>query len=276
MNNIESQEELIDCAKLLYKTQKAVCALNFIHEETNKIVHKNFRIGLGITGICQSLSKLSWLDKCYKELSLFDKEWSKKMNYPESIKLTTIKPSGTLSLLGGSTPGVHPAFSKYYIRRIRMSSDDKLVSLCKELGYTVDYALNIDGTKNHNTVVIDFPCYSGDDVVTVKDMSAIKQLELVKQLQTIWSDNSISVTVYYKPEELEGIKEWLKKNYKTSIKSVSFLLHKEHGFEQSPYQEITETEYIAMSAKVKPLSGLYIEKGQDIDVENCVTNCPIK
>jgi hypothetical protein len=74
LNNINSKEELIDCARLLYKTQKAICAMNFLHEDTNKIVHKNFRIGLGVTGICQSLNKLEWLDECYKNIKEFDKE----------------------------------------------------------------------------------------------------------------------------------------------------------------------------------------------------------
>ena len=118
LNNIESKEELIDCAQLLYKAQKAIASLPFIHEETNKIVHKNMRLGLGVTGICQSLHKLDWLDDCYTSLRAFDRTWSKLRGWPESIKLTTIKPSGTLSLLGGATPGVHPAFSEYYIRTV--------------------------------------------------------------------------------------------------------------------------------------------------------------
>ncbi len=94
LNNISSKEELIDCAKLLYKTQKAISALPFLHEETNKIVHKNMRLGLGVTGVCQSLNKVDWLDDCYIALRKFDREWSKQRNWPESIKLTTIKPSG--------------------------------------------------------------------------------------------------------------------------------------------------------------------------------------
>ena len=118
LNNIESKSELVHCAILLYKTQKAVCSLKYLHKKTNNIVHKNFRIGLAIGGICQSFDKLEWLDECYKELRKFDKEWSKKRSFPESIKLTTIKPSGTISLVSSSTPGIHPAYAKYYIRRL--------------------------------------------------------------------------------------------------------------------------------------------------------------
>jgi len=68
LNNITSKKELIDCAKLMYKTQKAICAMKFLHEKTNKIVHKNFRVGIGITGVCQSLDKIEWLDEVYKEI----------------------------------------------------------------------------------------------------------------------------------------------------------------------------------------------------------------
>jgi len=94
LNNITSKKELIECATLLYKSQKAISSLPFIHDETNKIVHKNMRLGLGVTGVCQSLDKVEWLDDCYVALRKLDKEWSKKKGWSESIKLTTIKPSG--------------------------------------------------------------------------------------------------------------------------------------------------------------------------------------
>jgi ribonucleotide reductase alpha subunit len=277
LNNISSKEELIDCARLLYKTQKAICAMNFLHEKTTKIVHKNFRIGISVTGVCQSLDKLEWLDDCYKNIKEFDKEYSKQKGCPESIKITTIKPSGTCSLLAGATPGVHPAYSQYYIRRIRMGSNDKLIEECKKLGYKVEHNKNYDGTIDYNTMIVEFPCYSGENAILAKDMSAIKQLELVKKLQTIWADNSISVTVYYKKEELPEIKKWLKENYKDSIKSVSFLLHQDHGFEQAPYTEITKEVYEDMMSKVKPLNSLIINDTNTLDVEECHGgSCPIK
>jgi adenosylcobalamin-dependent ribonucleoside-triphosphate reductase len=94
LNNIDSQEELNECARLLYKTQKCIWTLPFHYKKTKDIVKKNMRIGLGVTGVCQSIDKLEWLDKCYRELRKFDKEWSKQRGWPESIKLTTVKPSG--------------------------------------------------------------------------------------------------------------------------------------------------------------------------------------
>jgi ribonucleoside-triphosphate reductase (thioredoxin) len=276
LNNITSKEELIESAKLLYKTQKAIAALPFLHEETNNIVHKNMRLGLGVTGICQSLDKLSWLDECYVALRKFDKSWSKQKGWPRSIKLTTIKPSGTLSLLGGATPGVHPAYSKYYMRTVRMSSDDKLVQICRDLGYHTEFLLNFDGTENRDTIVVYFPCETPDGAILADDMGVVKQLEMVKTLQEEWSDNAVSVTAYYSPEELDSMKLWLKKNYKDSIKSVSFLLRQKHGFKQAPYQEITKEAYNAAKAKVKPLTNLNIigDALQGLECEGGV--CPIR
>jgi len=276
LNNITSKEQLIDCAKLLYKTQKAVCALPFIHEETNKIVHKNMRIGIGITGVCQSEHKIPWLDETYKSIRAFDKEWSKQNNWPESIRLTTIKPSGTLSLLSGSTPGVHPAYSEYYIRRVRIASDDKLIDLCKKLGYHTEPVKNFDGSINYTTTIVEFPCFSGVDAILVKDMTAIKQLELVKKLQTVWSDNSISVTVYYDKEEINDLRKWLKENYRDSIKSVSFLLHSNHGFVQAPYEEISEERYNELIKHLTPITTTEFGTGV-LDTQECTTGvCPIK
>jgi ribonucleotide reductase alpha subunit len=278
LNNITSKEELILCAKLLYKTQKAIAALPFIHEETNKIVHKNMRLGLGVTGICQSLDKIEWLDVCYKELRKLDKEWSKERGWNRSIKLTTIKPSGTLSLLGGSTPGVHPAYSKYYIRRVRMASNDQLVSYCRDLGYNVEYVVNFDGSENHDTVVVEFPCETPDGALFADDMGVIKQLEMVKKLQEVWSDNAVSVTAYYSEEELADLKRWLSENYENGIKSVSFLLRQKHGFKQAPYEEISKEVYETKKSKVKPVININHNIGNDVleGIECEGGACPIK
>jgi ribonucleotide reductase alpha subunit len=277
LNNITSKDELIDCAQLLYKTQKAIASLPFIHEETNRIVHKNMRLGLGVTGVCQSLHKLDWLDDCYVALRKFDKDWSAKRGWSESIKLTTIKPSGTLSLLGGATPGVHPAFSQYYMRTVRMSSSDALVQTCKDMGYHVEFLVNFDGTENRDTVVVYFPCKTPEGSILTKDMDVIKQLDMVKKLQTVWSDNAVSVTAYYKPEELDTLKTWLKNNYEHNIKSVSFLLFKDHGFKQAPYQEIDETAYLTASAKVKPLTNISTGSTEMLDMAECAGGaCPIR
>tara|TARA_R110000787_G_scaffold141418_2_gene254906 strand:- start:4183 stop:6102 length:1920 start_codon:yes stop_codon:yes gene_type:complete len=276
LNRVESKKQMIRSAILLYKTQKAIAALDYIHEGTNEVVHRNMRLGLGVTGVCQAKGKLDWMSDCYEALRAFDKKWSKERGWPESIKLTTVKPSGTLSLLSGSSPGVHPAFSRHFIRRVRMSSGDSLVKLHRDAGYHTEYLRNLDGTEDHGTVVIQFPCFAGHDAVITQDMDAITQLELISRLQREWSDNAVSCTVYYKKEELEAVKEWLNKNYKKNIKSVSFLLHQGHGFDQAPLEEIDEKTYDKMRSKLKQVKIVTSDDGVLEGLECSGGACPVR
>ena len=277
LNNIDSPEELIECAKLLYKVQKAVWTLPALYEKTEKIAKKNMRIGMGVTGVCQAYNKIDWLDDCYKQLREYDKEWSKINNWPESIKLSVIKPSGTLSLLGGSTPGGHPSLFKYYIRRVRMNSADPLVKICRDAGYKTEYVIHFDGSEDYSTIIVEFPCEAGENAILSKDMSAIQQLELVKKLQTVWADNSVSVTIYYLIEELPEIQEWLKNNYETSCKTMSFALRNDHGFKQAPYEEVDEKEYNRICKKIKPIANIGNMSDTILDGLECVGgSCPIR
>ena len=276
--NIESQEELIEVAIYLYRINKHSLALPCHAKETEDIVHKNMRMGIGITGYCMATEEQqSWLEETYKELRDFDVNYSKEKGFPPSIKLTTVKPSGTLSLLSGVTPGAHPGYSHYHIRRIRMASDSALVQVCKQNGYKVEFQRNFDGSDDTNTVVVEFPCKFPENTVVSKDMKALEQLELVKKLQTEWSDNSVSVTIYYRKEELDGIREWLNSNYNNNLKTVSFLLHSEHGFDQAPLEEIDRQKYEDMVKSVKPITNCEVNEEDIKGSFECATGaCPVK
>lgn len=276
--NISSKEELLKVAKYLYRINKHSLNLPCHLKDTEALVHKNMRMGIGVTGYLQSTEEQrAWLSDTYVELRKFDVEYSKEKGFPTSIKLTTVKPSGTLSLLAGVTPGVHPAYSKYFIRRIRIASNSTLAGLCRKHGYHSEYQKNFDGSEDRNTVVVSFPITVPEGTILAKDLTAIQQLEYVKRLQTEWSDNAVSVTVYYRKEELSSIKDWLKLNYNTGVKAVSFLLHSEHGFIQAPYQEITEQEYNEYSQLVTPIISGDINESDMLDQFECVGGvCPVK
>ena len=249
--NIDSEQQMIELSTLLYKVQKAIAAMDYPYEKTNKIVRKNMRLGQSITGVLQATdAQLAWLDPTYRALQLTDEEHSLQHGLPASVRLTTVQPSGTLSLLPGVTPGIHPAFARHYIRRVRFGVSDPLVDRCRKRGYAVCFDVGIDGREDHSRYVVSFPCKSPDNAILAADMTAIEQLEWVKRVQSEWADNAVSVTVYYRLEELGAIKEWLAANYDDSIKSVSFLLHADHNFPLPPYEEITEAEYEKMFAKI--------------------------
>ena len=276
--NIETKEELKKVAIFLYKVNKHSLSLPCHSEETESIVHKNMRMGIGITGYLQaSPEQQSWLSDTYEDLREFDVKYSKLHDWPTSIKLTTVKPSGTLSLLAGVTSGIHPGFARYFIRRVRMSSSSPLVNICRANGYPVEFQRKYDGSDETNTVVVSFPCSYPENTILAKDMTAVAQLEVVKKLQTEWSDNAVSCTVYYKKDEIPEIKTWLQANYNKYVKSVSFLLHQDHGFDQAPFEEISDQSFNAFVKKVRPISDISFE---ETDIEGsfeCVTGaCPTK
>lgn len=274
--NVSSYEEFVDICTLLYRINKHSLALPCHLDETADIVHKNMRMGIGVTGVLQaSEEQKSWLRPAYTQLREFDKQYSEKHNFPTSVKITTVKPSGTLSLLPGVTPGCHPAYAQYMIRRIRISADHPLVQVCREHGYPVEYQQNFDGSEDHSTVVVSFPFAYPEGTVLAKEMTAISQLETVKWLQEVWSDNSVSCTVYYRKEELPEIKKYLAKNYKNNHKSLSFLLHSEHGFKQAPYEEISKEAYEELVAKTRLITK--IDEASFDGGDECASGaCPIK
>lgn len=277
--NIDSLEQFMEISRLLYLIQKQITRLSYPYEKTTNAVRKNARLGQSITGVLQcNEEKISWLSPVYEYLKEYDKSYSKTKGWNPSVRLTTVQPSGTLSLLPGVTPGVHPAFAPYYTRRVRFSSVDPLVDACRKRGYKVVWDVGLDGREDHKRYVVEFPCKSPEGSVLVSEMTAVEQLEWVKSMQTVWSDNAVSVTVYYKKEELPLIKEWLSKHYDNSIKSVSFLLHIDHNFPLPPYEEITKEEYEKTSLKLDLSIPLQISASQlEIEVDDCATGaCPVK
>lgn len=277
--NITSYEEMLKVATMLYRVNKHSLALKSHHKETGDIVHKNMRMGIGITGVMMSTDEqLGWLDGCYKYLREYDKEYSKQMGWPESIKLTTIKPSGSLSLLPGVTSGVHPATAgQYFIRRIRIASGSPLVELCKSHGYKTEYQKNFDGTWDRTTVVVEFPCKYPEGTVSAEDVDVLDQLEMVKRMQTEWSDNSVSVTAYYKKEDLPRLRKYLEENFKDGFKTLSFLLYSGHGFEQAPFEPITKEEYLKISSQVTPITSADVDEDDVSGVDECAGGaCPVK
>lgn len=275
--NITSKEEFFDIAELLYRVCKHSLMLPCHQPETEDIVHKNMRMGIGITGYLQaSEEQQSWLNEGYEYLRDFDNRYSEMNGFNRSIKLTTMKPSGTLSLLPGVTPGAHPGYAQYMIRRITISSDHPLVETCRKHGYPMEYKLNLDGTEDYGSFVVSFPYSYPEGTVLAHQMTAIDQLKTVRRLQEEWSDNSVSCTVYYKLEELPEIKSYLEKHYKDSYKSLSFLLHSNHGFKQAPYEEITKEAYEELVSKTTVITSISSLDFDEADSDCATGACPIR
>lgn len=271
--NIKDKKEFTQAARLMHRYGKRVCLEQYHHQTITDVVHRNMRIGTGITGCLQSdLFNEQTLDEVYNEIQEENYSYSKELNVPESIRTTLIKPSGTLSLIGECTPGIHPAFSEYCIRRVRFSDISPLIPMLKETGHHIAPQINIDGSLDYGTLVADFPVHM-PNAATAHTYDTWAQLEAVKMAQRAWSDQSISVTVYYKKADIPKLKTWLHDNI-SEIKTLSFLCHDDHGFEQAPIEEITAEQYERMSAKLKPIQDFISE---DAAMEECEKGqCPVR
>ncbi len=277
--NIKSKSELKRVLFFLYRICKHSLLLKCHHPETEEIVHKNMRMGIGLAGDAMSTEEQqSWLDECYVWLRELDNEYSDNLGIPRSIKLTTIKPGGTSSCMTGITPGWHYGIYQYFIRRITISASSTLMDTVRSHGFPYEFKLNLDGSLDHNSYIVDFYAKYPEGTRLVENSTAIGQMERIKELQTVWSDNSISATVMYKQEELPDIKNWLEENFDDSIKSISFLLHNDHGFAQAPFEEITEKQYKEFIAKTTPITSVEVNE-TDIAASDigCISNsCPMK
>jgi hypothetical protein len=137
--------------------------------------------------------------------------------------------------------------------------------------------VRFDGTLDPNTVVVDFyEAAPAGAPVADRDWNTWKQLDVLKMAQKHWADQSVSVTVYYKREEIPQLKAWLADNLK-HLKTISFLCHSDHGFKQAPKEAITEEQYVTLSEKIRPINMDTVEAGADLDGAECGTgSCPVK
>jgi len=276
---LRDRQEFVTSSRLMYKVCKTVLQLPFSWAKTQEVVSRNQRMGVGVSGFCQAPHfKADDYTAAYRAMEDLDATYSREIGAERSIKLSTVKPSGTVSLLPGVTPGVHPAYSRYYIRRIRFSADDPIIEKCRKSNYHVEPKLEFDGTPDHSTQIVSFPIDVGPNTLTASQVSAVDQMDMQKFLQTYWSDNAVSVTVYYRDEELPAMQEKMRSEYKDSIKTISVLRHSNHGFQQAPYEEITASQYREMAAVTKPITSLDDAQQWDIvDSLECAGGvCPVK
>lgn len=276
--NLDDVQEFGLAGKLMHRWGKRVTCEPYHNKKNDDIVKANRRVGTGITGCLQSpsLYKAEPLDYVYEEIQKENISYSRQLGIPESIRTTVVKPSGTLSLLGDCTAGIHAAPFLHSIRRVRFSSNDKLIPLLRAAGHHMEPVKRFDGTLDHNTLVVDFYIETPAGTPCVDTgFDTWKQLDSLLFAQKHWSDQSVSVTVYYKRNEIDQIKVWLTENLK-NLKTISFLCHNEHGYVQAPIEKISEQEYNKFSSGIKEIE---VDEGGsgEIDSQECASGfCPVK
>ncbi len=251
----ETYEEYQETLKYAYLYAKSVTLIPTHWPETNAVMMKNRRIGMSQTGIIDAFVRhgrreiLQWSDKGYSYLRELDQLYSNWLCIPKSIKITTTKPSGSVSLLPGVSPGIHYPHSEYYIRRVRIASDSPLIEPLRKAGYQIEQSVYGSEETKKRTSVISFPVQEKYFIRKKEDATIWEQIKNVSDYQTYWSDNSVSVTVTFNKKEADDIPRVLEA-YEDQLKAISFLPISEHGYEQAPYQSLTKEEYIRMSSKL--------------------------
>lgn len=224
--------------------------------ESNRVMLRNRRIGCSMSGIAQFISERGieefrrWCVDGYNTIQKLDEQFSDWLAIPRSIKTTSIKPSGTVSLVAGATPGMHYPESRYYIRRMRLSAKSELIGPLREAGYNIEPAVD-----SKSTMVVEIPVDIGPGIRTAKELSMWEQLALAAFLQRNWADNQVSCTVTFDPEtEGHDIPRALD-YYQYQLKGISFLPRRKGKlpYKQMPYEEISESKYKEMVSKLKPL-----------------------
>ena len=282
LNRHDDLDDFKRTLKFAYLYAKSVTLLPTHWEETNAIMQRNRRIGTSISGVANFADTKGlpilreWMDEGYKVVKGHDNVYSEWLGIRESIKMTTVKPSGTVSILAGESPGVHwTVGGEYFDRAIRFANTDPMLPLFKMANYRVEPASESPDT----TSVVFFPIKSGARR-SEKDVSIFEKMSLAATAQRYWSDNSVSVTVSFDSEkEAEHIGTVLHM-YDGQLKTVSFLPQGNFTYPQMPYTQITSDEYDDATMKLFPIdfSGVYAGMAADaIGEAYCATDsCEIK
>lgn len=288
--NHETVEEYHETLKYAFMYAKTVTLIPTHNALTNQVMLSNRRIGLSMSGIQQALKKFGsakffsdFCDKGYDVVKHWDRVYSRWLGIPTSIKVTTVKPSGTVSLLAGATPGVHCTHSEYYWRTFRIAAMHPLVAKLSTANYRIEFSatdqkvyekviavnkdtawrvgLTIEEVSQDTldafaaaggSLVVYFPVKEKNFTKSKFDISLWEQLCLAREMQDKWSDNSVSITVTFKPEEVPDLKSAIE-YHAPYVKTLSFLPLQDHKYEQAPYQKCEKEDFDLYVAGLKKL-----------------------
>lgn len=242
-DNAETLRSKVRIATIIGTFQSTLTNFRYLRPIWRKNAEEERLLGVSLTGImdagiglapgtAQGLAEL----KTYAQTT--NTEYAERLGINPSVAITTVKPSGTVSQLVGSSSGIHPRHSEYYIRTVRTDVRDPIGTFLREQGVPCEP----DVTKPDNTLVFSFPIASPPGSITRDQLSAIDQLDHYLVLKREWCEHNPSITVYVRESEWLEVGAWVYDNF-DDIGGISFLPYSEHIYKQAPYQAITEKDY---------------------------------
>ena len=248
----ESLLEKVRLATILGTFQSTLVNFKYVSSTWRKNCEEERLLGVSLTGImdCQYTNgKKNGLEDLLEELKAeavkTNKEFAQKIGINQSVAVTCVKPSGTVSQLVDAASGIHARHNPYYIRTVRGDKKDPLTRMMQDAGFPVE-----DDVMNpSNTSVFSFPMKVDNSAVFRTEKSAIEQLELWLTYQKHWCEHKPSVTISVKEDEWFEVGAWVYKHF-DYMSGVSFLPFSDHTYKQAPYQDIQKEEYEVLLSKM--------------------------
>lgn len=242
----------VEIATIMGTFQSTLSKYRYVRSIWSKNQEEERLLGVSMTGIMdhEVLSTVSeeakdWLKQLREHAVEVNRQWAEKLGINQSVAITTVKPSGTVSQLVDSASGIHPRYAKHYIRTVRADKKDPLAQFMRAEGFPVEDCV----MKPDTTDIFSFPVQGPEHAVFRNDMSALEQLEHYLMFKQHWCEHNPSITVYVRDHEWLAVGDWVYRNF-DDVVGVSFLPHSEHSYRQAPYTECSEAEYEALRAKM--------------------------
>ena len=243
-DTLETLKSKIEVAAMIGTLQATLTDFRYLRKVWQRNTEEEALLGVSLTGIMDhkvlgsSTDKLSeWLEEMKGVAVKTNKAWAKKLGINQSAAITCVKPSGTVSQLVDSASGIHPRFSKHYIRRVRSDAKDPLAQYMSTAGFPVE-----QDVMSPASLVFSFPVKSPKTSTTVKQVGAMEQLALWKAYQNHWCEHKPSITVYYTDDEFLQVSQWIWENFDL-CSGISLLPYSDHVYQQAPYEEIDANQY---------------------------------
>ena len=247
-DTLEQLLEKVEKATILGCLQATLDNFRFLRKEWTDNIKEERLLGVSLTGLrdhpilnhTHNTAKY-WLEEMKDHAIKTSEIWAHKLNINVPKAVTCVKPSGTVSLLNNTASGLHPRFSKYYIRRVRINKTDPLCKMLIDQGinWTVE---NGETTDNWTTAVFDFPIKAPNNSICNKDVDAIEMLEYWKMIKQHYCEHNPSCTIFVKDDEWIRVGNWVFDNWK-KVTGVTFLPLDDNIYSLAPYEEITSEEY---------------------------------
>lgn len=240
----------IQLATLLGTFQSTLTNFPYISEEWKTNCEEERLLGVSITGQwdCPLVRNVNILKKLRDEAVLVNKVYAKKFGVSQSLAVTCVKPSGTVSQLVDASSGLHPRYSPYYIRRVRISATDSLFKMLKD--QKMPYYPEVGQSYNDATsYIFEFPIKAPKGTIFRNDLTALEQLDHWKIVKENFTEHNPSVTISVGTNEWIDVANWVYKNWDI-VGGLSFLPREDHIYAMAPYEEITKEAYDVMVEKM--------------------------